>query len=50
MLESYKQIDEHTLKVNGQIIKLFNEKDPANLKWGDSGADFVCESTGAFLS
>lgn len=23
---------------------------PADIKWGDSGADVVCESTGAFLS
>lgn len=22
--------------------------DPANIKWGDSGADYVVESTGAF--
>jgi glyceraldehyde 3-phosphate dehydrogenase len=25
------------------------EKDPANLKWGDVGAEYVCESTGLFL-
>jgi glyceraldehyde 3-phosphate dehydrogenase len=23
---------------------------PASIKWGDAGATFVCESTGAFLS
>jgi glyceraldehyde 3-phosphate dehydrogenase len=26
------------------------EKDPKNIPWGQNGADFVCESTGAFLS
>lgn len=45
-----EKVDEKTVKVNGQIIHLFTEKDPANLKWGDFGADIICESTGAFLS
>jgi glyceraldehyde 3-phosphate dehydrogenase len=36
--------------VNGQKIRVFAEKDPANIKWGDVGATFVCESTGAFLT
>jgi len=31
-------------------IRVFAEKDPANIKWGDEGAKIVCESTGAFLS
>lgn len=26
------------------------EKDPANIKWGEAGADYICESTGIFLS
>ncbi len=34
--------------VNGQKIKITAEKDPANLKWGDLGADVVIESTGVF--
>jgi glyceraldehyde 3-phosphate dehydrogenase len=36
------------IEVNGHKIKLFSEKDPANIKWGDAGADYVCESTGVF--
>jgi glyceraldehyde 3-phosphate dehydrogenase len=38
------------LVVNGRTIRLTAEKDPANLKWGDVGADLVIESTGFFLT
>jgi glyceraldehyde 3-phosphate dehydrogenase len=37
------------LVVNGKKIRLTQERDPANLKWGDIGADIVIESTGLFL-
>lgn len=37
------------LIVNGKKIRLTAEKDPANLKWGEVGAEYVCESTGLFL-
>jgi glyceraldehyde 3-phosphate dehydrogenase len=40
---------EGALIVNGKSIRLTAEKDPANLKWGDVGAEYVCESTGLFL-
>ena len=40
---------EGCLIVNGKKIRLTAEKDPANLKWGDIGAEYVCESTGLFL-
>jgi glyceraldehyde 3-phosphate dehydrogenase len=35
--------------VNGKTIRLTQERDPANLKWADVGADIVIESTGLFL-
>ena len=35
---------------NGRAIRLSAEKDPANLKWGEIGADIVIESTGLFLT
>jgi glyceraldehyde 3-phosphate dehydrogenase len=38
-----------TLVVNGRRIRLTAEKDPANLKWNEVGADIVVESTGLFL-
>ena len=37
------------LIVNGKTIRVTGEKDPAALKWGDVGAEYVCESTGLFL-
>ena len=38
------------LVVNGKAIRVTAEKDPANLKWGEVGAEFVVESTGLFLT
>jgi glyceraldehyde 3-phosphate dehydrogenase len=42
-------IDNGVLVVNGKRIRLTQERDPSNLKWGDVGADVVIESTGLFL-
>ena len=42
-------VDGDTLVVNGKRIRLTQERDPANLKWGEVGADVVIESTGLFL-
>jgi glyceraldehyde 3-phosphate dehydrogenase len=42
-------VDGNTLIVNGKRIRLTQERDPANLKWGEIGADIVLESTGLFL-
>jgi glyceraldehyde 3-phosphate dehydrogenase len=42
-------VEGSTLVVNGKKIRLTQERDPANLKWGDVGADIVIESTGLFL-
>jgi glyceraldehyde 3-phosphate dehydrogenase len=38
------------LIVNGKTIRVTAEKDPANLKWGEVGAEIVIESTGLFLT
>ena len=43
-------VDGNTLVVNGKRIRLTQEKDPANLKWGEVGATVVSESTGLFLT
>ena len=42
-------VDGNTLIVNGKKIRLTQEKDPANLKWNEVGADIVIEATGIFL-
>ena len=38
------------LVVNGKTIRVTAEKDPANLKWNEVGAEVVIESTGLFLT
>jgi glyceraldehyde 3-phosphate dehydrogenase len=42
-------VDGNTLVINGQRIRLTQERDPANLKWNEVGATVVIESTGLFL-
>jgi glyceraldehyde 3-phosphate dehydrogenase len=37
------------LVVNGKKIRVTAERDPANLKWDEIGAEYVVESTGLFL-
>src|SRR5919107_3064862 len=36
------------LLVDGKELKVFSERDPAALPWGDAGAEVVIESTGLF--
>jgi glyceraldehyde 3-phosphate dehydrogenase len=36
------------LRVDGKDLRIFAERDPAALPWGDLGADVVIESTGLF--
>jgi glyceraldehyde 3-phosphate dehydrogenase len=44
------EVKDGNLIVNGKAIRVTAEKDPANLKWNEVGADYVIESTGLFLS
>ena len=41
---------ENSLIVNGKSIRVTAEKDPANLRWNEVGAEYVVESTGLFLT
>jgi glyceraldehyde 3-phosphate dehydrogenase len=43
-------IENGKLMVDGKAITVSNELDPTNIKWGASGADYVVESTGKFLT
>ena len=43
-------VEGNTLIVNGKKIRLTAVKDPAELKWGEVGADIVVEATGLFLT
>ena len=42
--------DENHLIINGKAIKLLNDRNPANLGWGELGVDYVVECTGKFLT
>ena len=40
--------DDTSITINGDKLRVFKEKDPANLPWKDLGVDIVLESTGKF--
>ncbi len=43
-------VDDTSFTVDGKKIRLSAERDPANLKWDEIGADLVIDSTGFFLT
>ncbi|KAF7824393.1 glyceraldehyde-3-phosphate dehydrogenase GAPCP1, chloroplastic-like [Senna tora] len=43
-------LDNSTLKINGKQVKVVSKRVPAEIPWGDFGADFVIESSGAFTT
>ncbi|MEB3200225.1 MAG: type I glyceraldehyde-3-phosphate dehydrogenase [Synechococcaceae cyanobacterium] len=44
------EVSNGDLVVNGQRIRISAERNPADLRWGDVGAETVLESTGFFLT
>lgn len=42
------EVDGDSIVVNGKAVKVYAQKDPASLPWGDLGVDVVIESTGIF--
>lgn len=44
------EIGDGGLIVNGEFVKVFGERDPANIKWSTVNAEYICESTGVFLT
>jgi len=44
------EVKDDNLVVNGKTVRVTSEKDPANLKWDEVGAEYVVESTGLFLT
>src|SRR5690606_23846923 len=44
------EVKDGNLIVNNQVIRITNEKNPADLKWDEVQAEYVIESTGIFLS
>ncbi len=47
-LDATVELEGDSIVVNGKPIKVLEERDPANLPWGDLGVDIVIESTGRF--
>ena len=43
-------VKDGALIVNGKKIRVTSEKNPADLKWDEVGAEYVVESTGLFLT
>jgi glyceraldehyde 3-phosphate dehydrogenase len=44
------EVKDGHLVVNGKTIRITAEKDPANLKWAEVGAEIIIECTGLFLT
>jgi glyceraldehyde 3-phosphate dehydrogenase len=42
--------DDENIIVDGKKIHVFSERAPKDIRWGDFGVEYVCESTGLFLT
>ena len=49
-LDADVSYDADSITIGDKKIKVFEERDPANLPWGELGVDIVIESTGRFVS
>ncbi|TCZ75981.1 type I glyceraldehyde-3-phosphate dehydrogenase [Paenibacillus albiflavus] len=49
-LDATVEAGEGELKVNGKSVKVFAERNPADLAWSDFGVEVVVESTGIFTA
>ena len=49
-LKGTVKAENRKLVINGKSISIFQEQDPANIKWGDVGAEYVVVSTGVFTT
>ena len=48
VLDLIVEAKENSIDIDGDELKVFAERDPSNLPWGDLGVDIVIESTGYF--
>ncbi|MDQ3024289.1 MAG: glyceraldehyde-3-phosphate dehydrogenase, partial [bacterium] len=44
------ELDGDDIVINGTSVRVFKQKDPAQIPWGDIGVDYVLESTGVFTN
>nr|XP_051205339.1 uncharacterized protein LOC127319165 [Lolium perenne] len=47
---SIKVVDDSTLEINGNKITITSKRDPADIPWGNFGAEYVVESSGVFTT
>jgi len=43
-------VDDKTLQIGSQTVKVFGSRDPSEIPWGSAGADIIVESTGVFTT
>ncbi|MCO5578763.1 hypothetical protein L7F22_032609 [Adiantum nelumboides] len=48
--DDIKVVDDSALELGGNHIKVFGKRDPAEIPWGDAGADYVVEASGVFTT
>ena len=48
ILEGDVDFDENSISLDGKKVRVFAERDPGSIPWGDLGAQIVVESTGLF--
>ncbi|KAL2220448.1 glyceraldehyde-3-phosphate dehydrogenase [Thermoascus aurantiacus ATCC 26904] len=44
------EIDGKDLIINGRRVRFYTEKEPANIPWHETGAEYIVESTGVFTA
>src|SRR3954449_3607454 len=44
------EVADNDLIINGKRVKFYQERDPANIPWSETGAEYIVESTGVFTT
>jgi len=44
------EVKDGKLYINDKPVTVFNERDPAEIKWSSAGAEYVIEATGVFTT
>ena len=45
-----KQTGDNEISVNGHKVKVFNDKEAKSFNWGDAGAEYIADCSGAYLT
>jgi glyceraldehyde 3-phosphate dehydrogenase len=45
-----KQTGDNEMSVNGHKVQVFNDKEAKNFNWGDAGAEYIADCSGAYLT